>query len=290
MQRDDIEGPNNAKLLFLRSRTMDISPNAGIWRRATDDLNDALGRLNVILLLGSDDVASRYRRSVLGQFWFTLSNALFIITIGLVWANIWKQPIEEFLPYFAAGHVFWTLMAVSLIDASSTFSNSASYLRELNFPRSTYLFANSVKHLIILLHNLVIIPVVFMIFGKWPTLEFFLFVPALFLTLLTILASSFWLGILGLRFRDVSALISSLMMVLFFLTPVIWHEEMVDQGLRDLLILNPFHIFLELLRGPLLGNVPEARYWWLGCLMLTINSIVGFVVFAKWRRSINYWL
>lgn len=290
MQHEDTTDPDDAGRLLLRSRSMDILPNAGVWRRAIDDLGEALARSNIILLLGSDDVASRYRRSMLGQFWFTVSNALFITTIGAVWSNIWKQPIEDFLPYFAAGHIFWTLMAVSLVDATSTFSNSAPYLKELNFPRSTYLFANIVKHFIILLHNVIIIPVIFLIYGKWPTAEFFLFFPALFLTMLTILAASFWLGILGLRFRDVSALISSLMMVLFFLTPVIWREDVIDQGLRDLLVLNPFHIFLELLRAPLLGYAPKAQYWWLGFLILAINSIAGFAVFAKWRRSVTYWL
>jgi ABC-type polysaccharide/polyol phosphate export permease len=290
MQNENIENPGHVGPFLLRSRSIEILPNAGIWRRAIDDLSGAVARSNIIFLLGSDDVASRYRRSVLGQFWFTLSNALFIITVGFVWASIWKQPLEEFLPYFAAGHVFWTLMAVSLVDSTSTFSNSAPYMKELNFPRSTYLFANTVKHFIILIHNLIIIPIVFLAFGKWPTVEIFLFLPALFLTVLTILASSFWLGILGLRFRDVPALISSLMMVMFFLTPVIWHEEVIDQNLRDLLVLNPFHIFLELLRAPLLGYAPKGQYWLLGFVILIINLILGFVVFAKWRRSVTYWL
>jgi ABC-type polysaccharide/polyol phosphate export permease len=290
MLEENIEGRHHVDRFLLRSRPVEILPNVSIWRRGIDDLSGALAQSRIILLLGSDDVASRYRRSALGQFWFTLSNALFIITVGVVWASIWKQPVEEFLPYFAAGHVFWTLMAVSLIDATSTFSNSAPYLRELNFPRSTYLFANTTKHFIILMHNLVIIPVVFLIFGRWPSYEIFLFIPALFLTMVTILVSSFWLGIIGLRFRDVPGLMSSLMMVLFFLTPVIWREEVIDQGLRDLLVLNPFHVFLELLRAPLLGYGPKSHYWLLGLSILIINSIMGFVVFAKWRRSVTYWL
>lgn len=273
-----------------RARSTDIRPGVSIWRRAVDDIGEALARWNLIVLLGSSDVASRYRRSVLGQFWLTLSNALLIVAIGVVWANIWKQPLAEFLPYLAAGHVFWLLMTGTLVDASTTFVNSASYMKELNLPRSTYLFANIIKHMVILAHNIVIIPAVFLFFGIWPSINAMLFVPALVLTMLTLMAASFWLGVVGLRFRDVAGIVSSLVMVLFFLTPVIWREQLIEPHLRDMLVFNPFHVFLELLRAPILGQEPKPHYWLIGLGILAANTVLGFVVFARWRRSITYWL
>jgi ABC-type polysaccharide/polyol phosphate export permease len=283
------DAPAPARVL-PRARGTDIRPGVSIWRRAVDDLGEALSRSNLIVLLGSSDVASRYRRSVLGQFWLTLSNALLIVAIGFVWANIWKQPLSEFLPYLAAGHVFWLLMTGVLMDATTTFSNSASYMKELNLPRSTYLFANIIKHLVILAHNIVIIPAVFLFFGIWPSINVLLFVPALVLTVLTLIAASFWLGVVGLRFRDVAGIVSSLVMVLFFLTPVIWREQLIEPHLRDMLVFNPFHVFLELLRAPILGQDPKPHYWLIGLGILAVNTVLGFVVFARWRRSITYWL
>ena len=276
--------------IIRRARAVDIKPNVGIWQRALDDISDALSRFNVILLLGSNDVLSRYRRSFLGQFWLTLSNALLIVTIGVVWAGIWKQPLTEFLPYLATGHVFWLLITAVLVDATSVFSNSASFMKELSLPRSIYIFANLVKNLIILPHNLIIIPVVFLFFDAWPSVKVLLFIPALLLTSFTLLATSFWLAVLGLRFRDVAGVISSLLMVMFFLTPVIWREEAIEPHLRDLLIFNPFYIFLELLRAPLLGYEVSSLYWMIGIAILILNTLLGFVVFAKWRSSLTYWL
>jgi ABC-2 type transport system permease protein/lipopolysaccharide transport system permease protein len=273
-----------------RARGRDIRPGIGIWQRGLDDLGEALSRWNLIVLIGASDVASRYRRSALGQFWLTLSNALLIVAIGFVWANIWKQPLAEFLPYLAAGHVFWLLMTGTLMDASTTFANSASYMKELNLPRSTYLFANMIKHLVILAHNIVIIPAVFLFFGIWPSIDILMFLPALALTVLTLLAASFWLGVVGLRFRDVAGIVSSLVMVLFFLTPVIWREQLIEPHLRDLLVFNPFHVFLELLRAPILGHEPKPHYWLIGLGILAFNVGLGFIVFAKWRRSITFWL
>ena len=53
--------------------TPDLLPGASIWSRARMDFSEALRRWNLIVLLGASDVASRYRRSSLGQFWITLS-------------------------------------------------------------------------------------------------------------------------------------------------------------------------------------------------------------------------
>lgn len=274
----------------LRATEDDIKPDASIWERATDDIAGGLRHWRLVGLLGANDIASRYRRSVLGQFWLALSNAVLIIAIGFVWANIWKQPLAEFLPYLAAGHILWLLLTSSLMDASTTFANSISYMKELNLPRSTYLFANITKHLVILGHNIIIIPVVFFAFGTPVNANILLFLPALLLTMLTLTAISFWIGVIGLRFRDVPSLISSLMTVLFFLTPVIWREELVDEQLRALLVFNPFHVFLELLRAPLLGNMPRPHYWGIGLAILALNTLLGFLVFARWRRWITYWL
>lgn len=273
-----------------RARSEDIRPGVSIWTRAMEDIASGLARWNLVVLLGASDVASRYRRSILGQFWLTLSNALLIVAIGFVWANIWKQPLAEFLPYLAAGHVFWLLMTTSLTDASTTYATSASYMKELNLPRSTYLLANIVKHLVILGHNIVIVPAVFIAFGIWPSATTFLVIPALLLTVATLLAASFWLGVAGLRFRDVPGIVGSLMMVLFFLTPVIWRQELIDPHLREWLVINPFHVFLELLRAPLLGQTPKPEYWLIGLAIFVFNAAVGFVVFAKWRRWITFWL
>jgi ABC-type polysaccharide/polyol phosphate export permease len=270
--------------------TPDIAPGQSDWFRALTDLGEALRRFNLVVLLGASDVASRYRRSALGQLWIALSNAILVVTIGFVWANIWKMPVAEFLPYLAAGHVFWLLLTTTLMDASTIFVQSASYLKELALARSTYILANLVKNLIVFAHNLVILPVVFIWFGVGSLQTLWLLVPALALTTLTLLAASFWIGVLGVRFRDVPNIVASLVTVMFFLTPVIWREQLIEPELRSLLVFNPFHVFLELLRAPLLGQWPQPGYWTIATCIFLLNAVIGFLAFARWRRWITLWL
>jgi ABC-type polysaccharide/polyol phosphate export permease len=71
---------------------------------------------------------------------------------------------------------------------------------------------------------------------------------------------------------------------------VIWKVEALEPSLRPYLDYNPFHVFLELLRAPLLGQHPPAHYWWTALALLFVNAALGFSVFARFRKRITYWL
>src|SRR5262245_37723124 len=110
-------------------------------QRAKWDLSRALRAWPIVALIGTSDVSARYRRSALGQMWITRSLGVSVLSIGLVWAYIWKQPTQQFLPYFAVGQVIWIYMTGLITDSTTTYIEHATYLRELNLPRSTYLFS-----------------------------------------------------------------------------------------------------------------------------------------------------
>jgi ABC-type polysaccharide/polyol phosphate export permease len=61
-------------------------------------------------------------------------------------------------------------------------------------------------------------------------------------------------------------------------------------GRAKYILWNPFAQMLDLLRTPLMGNVPDAHNWW-GILGWTAVSVVAScALFAKYRRRVVYWL
>src|SRR5580692_7735728 len=48
--------------------------------------------------LGWNDILQRYRRSVLGPFWLTASMAIMVVSLGVIYAELFNQPIDDFLP------------------------------------------------------------------------------------------------------------------------------------------------------------------------------------------------
>src|ERR1700742_1396966 len=104
------------------------------WRDASHGLID----WRVWLLLGMNDIRQRYRRSRLGQFWITLAMATTIVSLGFLYAFLFKQPLGEYLPYLGISFVVWGLMSGIVLDSCMVFISSEGFLRQVSMPKSVF--------------------------------------------------------------------------------------------------------------------------------------------------------
>jgi ABC-type polysaccharide/polyol phosphate export permease len=131
-----------------------------------------------------------------------------------------------------------------------------------------------------------VVAAIFLINPGWGV---FWFVPGLLLVTLNLLWIALLLAILCTRFRDVSLIVQSVVQMLFFVTPIFWSPSLMPS--RTILVHgNPFYHMLELLRDPLIGEHASAESWIFISAMLVIGWSVTFLLFAKFRRRIAYWL
>lgn len=116
-----------------------------------------------------------------------------------------------------------------------------------------------------------------------------LFIPAFLLFLINAHMLGLVLGLVCTRYRDVAQIVTSVMQMLMFLTPVFWLPESLP-GRAKLILWNPLAQMMELLRAPLMGNVPDDHNW-TGILIWTaINLAAAAWLFSKYRRRVVYWL
>jgi len=254
------------------------------------DIRQGLARWRIWWLLGIGDVRQRYRRSRLGQFWLTLSMAIFVGSIGVLYANLFRQPIAEYLPYLSINFVVWSLMTGIMLDGGSAFTQSEGFLRQEAFPKSLFVIRVLVRHFVAFAHNVPVPIIVFWWFGKSPSWVI-LAAPAGLLLLglagfLVALAS----GILCTRFRDLPQILQSLVQVLFFVTPVTWIPEQLGARALDIVRLNPFALFLRLVADPVRGRLPPPSDYAAALLILLVMGAAVLPLFAKYRARIVYWL
>ncbi|TRM54256.1 ABC transporter permease [Achromobacter sp. LC458] len=258
---------------------------------ALEDLSSALRRSTLIATLGWQDVRQRYRRSALGPFWLTISMGVMIGTIGLVFGQIFKSPMEEFLPFLAAGLILWTFISSVITEGCSSFIAAEAVIKQLPIPLSVHVFRQLWRNLIILTHNIVIFPLVMLAVGKAPSVHMFLAIPGLLLVLLNLVWLCIFLGIICTRFRDIPQIISSLLQVIFYLTPIMWLPSLLPQRAGTYMLdLNPFFHFLEIVRAPLLGQLPSIENWLVTIGIAAVGWIATILLFARYRRRIAYWL
>jgi lipopolysaccharide transport system permease protein len=256
---------------------------------AFSDLRNGLALWPLWLRLGWNDILQRYRRSMLGPFWLTASMAIMVISLGVLYAELFNTPIHDFLPYLCIGLLVWNLISSFLTEGGTLFTGAESYIKQIRLPYSVYVFRSSWSKLIIFAHNFVIYFGILLYFGIWPGAVALLAIPGLLLVLLNGAAVTLFIGMVSARFRDVPQLINSVVQIVFFVTPIMWKPELL-RSRTFIADFNPFYHLLEIVRTPLLGNLPSAKSYIAVLLITSVNVVVVGAFFARFRSRISYWV
>ena len=91
------------------------------------------------------------------------------------------------------------------------------------------------------------------------------------------------------RFRDVAALITSLLSAATLLTPVIWKKEMLGIY-QDYVYLNPLSFMVEIIRDPIIDIVPQLFVYMLNIFFLLILFIISFVLVKTKGARLILWV
>jgi len=241
--------------------------------------------------LGFLEIRRRYRRTVLGPFWSAISLGMFVAALGSVGTGLWNRPVEEYVPFLAAGFVVWALIAAILSESSSLYHGESSKFGQVQLEYSLLAYALLWRNLIAFAHNLSLYIVVCLIFAPHLLQPFALFaIPGLLLVLINAAWVVLLLGMFALRFRDVGQLVSSVVNIAMFITPVFWLPDALSGTKRFIFVtLNPLYHLIDVIRAPLLDRFPaKESYIFVGLLAL-LGWTVTYLVFSKFRKRIAYW-
>lgn len=254
------------------------------------DLKASGPKLGLAWSLASHDVVSRYRGSILGPFWITLSMAFMVLGIGFLYSELQQISLQETMPFVALGIVFWGMMSLIVIEGCETFVNASGMLSQTSLPMFTFVWRTLLRNLVTLLHHLVIVVAVLIWFGHWRTMNLPLAVIGLVLTLLNVSWMSLAAAISSARFRDIPQIVTSIMQFSMFMTPVFWKPIASSLKMKLVLIYNPFFHMLDAIRAPLLGDQPANHTYVVLVVMGVIGWAVTFSLFALTRRRIVHYL
>ena len=244
-------------------------------------------------LLGWQDIRRRYRRSVLGPFWLTISMGVLVAALGTLYGTLLNVEFAVYVPFLALGFVVWTLISSLVTDGCTAFTGAESIIKQTNLPLSVHVYRMVWRHVLVFCHNVAIFVVVAVVFSIWPGWTGLLALPGLVLLCLNGMWMGLFLGIISARFRDVPPIVASVIRIAFFVTPIIWMPELMPGRaamLSLVLDFNPFFHFLELVRAPLLGQTPGLVSWLAVSGMTLGGWLATFALFRRYRRRIAYWV
>lgn len=243
---------------------------------------------NAIYLAWADTKA-RYKKSVIGPFWPTLTNVFGVLGLGLVWGHLLNQNMQTFIPQLTVGLIVWQLIAGVLTDGPLTFVRHAGMIRNVAMPSWFFSVRALAKHLINLMHNMVILVGVMLYYQVPLNQNTWLVVPGLLLVTLNLFWLLHGLGLTGARFRDIELLINSVVPLLFFLSPVIYRADRLPAEL-NVVWLNPLSYMIEAVRTPLLGEAPAPLTWLVLLGMLLTGGGLSWLYQRTNGKNLAFWV
>jgi ABC-2 type transport system permease protein len=290
-----VRGPDGAQVAW--DGVALAQPAGRTYRAAVIDLRRGWEQRALWGHLGWQDIRQRYRRSVLGPLWISITMAVTAVALGILYAGLFDTDLAIQLPYVLVGFIVWNFISGCISEGAEVFTSNDGLITHLPAPLSIHLYRLIWRQTLFFLHNLVVYVVMLVVFPQhlhWTDLTV---LPAFLLLAVNGAWVALLLGIVTTRFRDLLPITQSVVQLAFFMTPIVW---IYDQLLNSpnpaiaerarLAEFNPFLHFLEIVRAPMLGQDQHLRYWIVVLVITVVGWALTMFVLRRYRSRVSYWV
>ena len=280
---------NAAEYAKLGDHTYPMPVRRSGLEQGFQDLFAGIAAWRLWTMMGWNDIRQRYRRSLIGPFWITISMAIFTVLLGVIYSRIFNLEISFYLPYIAAGLITWGLISSTIVESTGSYIEGVAIIRQMPLPLSIFVLRTVWRCFIVFAHTIVLLIPLELWFHVHLTPALLLFIPGLVLVLLNQVWMALVIGLLSTRFRDIPPLVATAVQVMMFATPIMWPVDSLGDA-RFIADVNPVYHLVDVIRAPILGTAPS---------MLSYAYVLGMIVFgyllAAWllfksSKRLVYWL
>lgn len=245
------------------------------------------------LLVGmtEKELLARYKNTVFGFLWMLVNPVLQMLVIGFVFRFFMKEPIENYYYYLFIGLLVWNFFSLSLTKSTPSIVWERNLIKKAKFPRSVIplsIILSNFIHLLIAM-GILILPMMFLgtltLFGLIYVLIAFLFL-MVFTVGISLLTSA-----LNVRFRDINFLVQALLIVWFYVTPIIYTLSMIPYKYYWLWRFNPLTSILQLMQHGFLGKpLPGIAMFSINLVLILLVFVLGIIVFRNESNNFDDWI
>jgi ABC-type polysaccharide/polyol phosphate export permease len=202
------------------------------------------------------DLKVRYKQAAFGVGWAILRPIAGAIVLTVVFRRVAGVPSDglPYVPFALVGYSAWTYFSTSLSGAAGSLVANSALITKVYFPRLLAPAAAVAPGLVDLAVALVPLAVVMLWTGTAPGIGIVTLPLWLAALAVTALGIGLWFATVNVRYRDAGALLSLLMQLWFFLSPVAYPASAVSEQWRALYYLNPIAGLVGGLRWSLLDG------------------------------------
>ncbi len=257
------------------------------------DLKELWRYRDLVELFVRRDFVAMYKQTVLGPLWFLIQPLLSSMVYAIIFGEIAKIPTDGIpgLLFYLSGLIIWNYFSACLTQTSDSFVKNAAIFGKVYFPRL-------VMPIVVVIANLFSFLIQFVLFICFLGFYWLQGFPVqlnwlmLLLPLQLAVIAAFGLGIglmvtsLTIKYRDLTFLVSLLMQLWMYASPVVYPISQVPESWRFVYSLNPVAVSIELFRAAFLGQGHiDPLVIILDVILVGIILIVGLLLFGRAEKS-----
>jgi ABC-type polysaccharide/polyol phosphate export permease len=237
---------------------------------------------DLLMLLVTNSIKTRYKRSTLGVLWTLLNPLLNTLVLTIAFQQIMRFDVENYTIYLLVGLLFWTFFSQTTTQAMNTLIWGSNLLKRIYVPRTIFAVSVLGNGLINFLLSLIPLAAI-MLFTRHPFHPTLLLLPfAILLMAMFTLGLSLFISALAVFFVDVVDIYSILLQALFYLTPIIYPLSMIPDPIARFIKLNPMTTMVDLFRSLIYsGQIPPVGLTLTAVGLSVFSLILGWWVFTK---------
>ena len=245
--------------------------------------------LEVLWLLTRTDFRARYRSQALGVLWSLLNPLVMMGLISVVFTHVFRST-EPFFPVFLLiGLIIWQWVTGSLPAVTTVFVTNADLIKRTIFARQLMPIATILSYgLHCLLESLVVLLFIPIFPGAFKLTPALLLVPVFLLLLVGLLSgAALAVSVLNVIYRDVAYIVTTSLLLLYWLTPVFYPMDVIPFPFRTYLQCNPIAGILTGLRRAIMHGDTPSLLGWAGIVVPTaLMMIIGWRVYRHYEHMV----
>lgn len=245
-----------------------------------------------LMRLANYELKKQNTDTMFGFLWNFLNPALQIFVYWFVFAIGLKTSAPQggypYIIWMIVGIMPWFYISTALTTTLTSILAYGGVLKRMTFPMAIVPVKSVMSALLAHLWSMLVVLVIIFVSGYrvssyWFQTFYYMFCSIVFLVGYALLASA-----VNMVFRDFQKLMSSVIRLLFYLTPIVWVQDSLPEHLKFVLKLNPFAYIIDGYRDSLLYGRSLAWHWKQGCyfwIFTVVLFVIGCNVHMKFRKK-----
>ncbi|MBS3976420.1 MAG: ABC transporter permease [Syntrophomonadaceae bacterium] len=245
-------------------------------------------QLDLLKLLIKKEITLRYRRTYLGFLWSLLNPLLTALVLFIAFNIFMRFEIENFALFLLAALFPWTWFAASVTMSTNTLTSNVSLIKKVIFPKQFLLLATIIAQLVNFIFSLPVLIGLVFYYGSAPNLNWLIGIPVLITIQFTVIYGlSLIISMANAFFRDLEYIVTVLISLLFWMTPIIYPLKAVPEDVRVLLVMNPATYLMQAWRDLFFNNMLNWHNIAISAITAAVVLLAGLLIFKKLDRKLD---